>query len=108
MSMLLSSLAKIPPTYTTAYMFTIIFYEQKNRSHVMHLSKREVPSDVRNSKVRKQDKFRRDWSQHKNTCKSKNGIEPDVRRSKRLVLACRHVANVLWIIIAQEGKMSNS
>ena len=25
-------------------------------------SKREVPRDVRNSKVRKQDKFRRDWS----------------------------------------------
>ena len=27
-------------------------------------SKREVPKDVRNSKVRKQDKFRRDWSRH--------------------------------------------
>ena len=26
--------------------------------------KSEVPRDVRNSKVRKQDKFRRDWSQH--------------------------------------------
>ena len=26
--------------------------------------KTEVPRDVRNSKVRKQDKFRRDWSQH--------------------------------------------
>ena len=26
--------------------------------------KKEVPRDVRNSKVRKQDKFRRDWSQH--------------------------------------------
>ena len=27
-----------------------------------HKSKREVPRDVRNSKVREQDKFRRDWS----------------------------------------------
>ena len=31
-------------------------------------SKREVPRGVRNSKVRRQDKFRRDWSRHKNTC----------------------------------------
>ena len=27
-------------------------------------SKREVPRDVRNSKVRRQDKFMRDWSRH--------------------------------------------
>ena len=27
-------------------------------------SKREVPRGVRNSKVRRQDKFRRDWSRH--------------------------------------------
>ena len=27
-------------------------------------SKREVPRDVRNSKVRRQDKLRRDWSRH--------------------------------------------
>ena len=27
-------------------------------------AKTEVPTDVRNLKVRKQDKFRRDWSQH--------------------------------------------
>ena len=27
-------------------------------------SKREVPRDIRNSKVRRQDKFRRDWSRH--------------------------------------------
>ena len=26
--------------------------------------KTEVPKDVRNSKIRKQDKFRRDWSQY--------------------------------------------
>ena len=30
----------------------------------MHLSKREVPRGVRNSKVRRQDKYRRDWSRH--------------------------------------------
>ena len=28
------------------------------------VSKREVPRGVRNSKVRRQDKFRRDWSRH--------------------------------------------
>ena len=27
-------------------------------------SKREVPRGIRNSKVRRQDKFRRDWSRH--------------------------------------------
>ena len=31
---------------------------------VVAQSKREVPRDVRNSKVRRQDKFRRDWSRH--------------------------------------------
>ena len=29
-----------------------------------------IPRDVWNSKVRKQDKFRRDWSRHYNTCES--------------------------------------
>ena len=52
-------------------------------------SKREVPRGVRNSKVRRQDKFRRDWSRHKNTCKSLSGTGPGVRRSKRPLLACR-------------------
>ena len=52
-------------------------------------SKREVPRDVRNSKVRRQDKFRRDWSRHYNTCKSQSGTGPGVRRSKRPLLACR-------------------
>ena len=52
-------------------------------------AKTEVPRDVRNSKVQKQDKFRRYWSQHKNTCKSESGTGPGVRRSKRPLLACR-------------------
>ena len=30
----------------------------------MQRSKTEVPRDVRNSKVRKQEKFRRDWPRH--------------------------------------------
>ena len=47
----------------------------------------EVPKDVRNSKVRKQDTFRRDWSQHLNTCKSLSRTEQGVRRSKRPLLA---------------------
>ena len=45
--------------------------------------------DFRNSKVRKEDKFMTDWSQHKNTCKSQSGIGPGVRRSKRPLLPCR-------------------
>ena len=53
------------------------------------VSKREVPRGVRNSKVRRQDKFRRDWSRHQNTCKSQSGTGPGVRRSKRPLLACR-------------------
>ena len=52
-------------------------------------SKTEVPRDVRNSKVRTQDKFRRNWSRHYNTCKSQIGTGPGVRRSKRPLLACR-------------------
>ena len=52
-------------------------------------SKREVPRDVRNSKVLRQDKFRRDWSRHLNTCKSQSGTGPGIRRSKRPLLACR-------------------
>ena len=54
----------------------------------MHISKREVPRGVRNSKVRRQDKFRRDWSRHQNTCKSQSGTGPGVRRSKRPLSAC--------------------
>ena len=36
-------------------------------------SKIELPRDVRNSKGRRHDKFRKDWSQHKNKCKSQMG-----------------------------------
>ena len=53
------------------------------------ISKREVPRGVRNSKVRRQDKFRRDWSRHYHKCKSQSGTGPGVRRSKRPLLACR-------------------
>ena len=35
----------------------------RGRLHLV-LSKREVPRDIRNSRVRRQDKFRRDWSRH--------------------------------------------
>ena len=51
-------------------------------------SKKEVPRDARNSKVRKHDKFRWDWSRHQNACKSKCGTGPGVQRSKRPLLAC--------------------
>ena len=51
------------------------------------LGKTKVPRDVRNSKVRKQDKFSRDWSRHSNTCKSQSGTGLGAR-SKRPLLAC--------------------
>ena len=38
--------------------------QQYDVSFSRMLSKREVPRGVRNSKVRRQDKFRKDWSQH--------------------------------------------
>ena len=69
-----------------------MFMNQKcHRTCVQCLIKQntEVPRDVRNSKVRKQDKFRRDWSQQKNTCKSQSRTGPGVRRSKRPLMACR-------------------
>ena len=37
-------------------------YPQRDRKR--RLSKREVPRGVRNSKVRRQDKLRKDWSRH--------------------------------------------
>ena len=51
-------------------------------------SKIEVPKDVRNSKVWTHDKFKRDSSRRKNTCKSQSGTELGVRRSKRLLSEC--------------------
>ena len=39
-------------------------YHGRFHLHWLTLSKREVPRGVRNSKVRRQDKFRRDWSRH--------------------------------------------
>ena len=49
-------------------------------------SKIEVLRDVQNSNIRKQDKFRRDLSQHKNKCKSQGGTS--VRRSNHPLFAC--------------------
>ena len=65
----------------------------------MIIRKREVLRDVRNSKVRRQDKFRTDWSRHQNTCKSQNGTGPGARRSKRPLLACR--TRCIWVILWQ-------
>ena len=60
-------------------------------------SKTEVPRGVLNSKVRKQDKFRRDWSHHLNTCKSH--IVGQDQMSAGVSFLCWHsltVINVLW------------
>ena len=40
-------------------------------------------------KVRKQDMFRREWSQPENTCRSNSERRPIARRSKRHLLVCR-------------------
>ena len=69
-------------------------------------SKREVPRGVRNSKVRRQDKFRRDWSRHKNTSKSQSGTGPGVRRSKRPLLACR--TRCIWKFLSNGRCLKSS
>ena len=58
--------------------------------------KTEVQRDVRNSKVWRQDKFRRDWSHYYNTCSPKVGQNSV---SGGVSVLCWHaapVANVLW------------
>ena len=72
------------------FVMDVLGVGRNTKFHIWHayLSKREVPRGVRNSKVRRQDKFRRDWSRHKNTCKSQSGTGPGVRRSKRPLSAC--------------------
>ena len=67
--------------HTTAFSFTLpyssweewqwsVMYQTKLQMFLYQLliiaclSKREVPRGVRNSKVRRQDKFRKDWSRH--------------------------------------------
>ena len=52
-------------------------------------SKIEVLRNVQNSKIRKQDKFRRDLSQHKNKCKSQGGTGPV---SGGVIILCLHAA----------------
>ena len=49
----------------------------------------EIQWDQNSILHRKQDKFGRDRSRHKNTCKSQSGTGPGVGRSKRPLLACR-------------------
>ena len=46
-------------------------------------------------KVRRHDKFRKEWSQHEQM-QVPNGTGPGVRRSKRPLLASRTRCNVLW------------
>ena len=70
------------------FFFYFFIFQSRKKWRYRLSSKREVPRGVRNSKVRRQDKFRRDWSRHKNTCKSQSGTGPGVRRSKRPLLAC--------------------
>ena len=57
----------------------------------LRLSKREVPRDVRNSKVRRQDKFRRDWSRHS----SKVGQD---QVSGGISVLCWHAAPVAYVL----------
>ena len=47
-------------------------------------------------KVRGHDKFRKEWSQKLKQMQVQNGTGPDVRRSKRPLLASRTRCNVLW------------
>ena len=76
--------------------FNICYFEIVIKKHFLRLvnaaSKLEIPGDVSNSKVQKQDKFRRDWSQHKTTCNSQSGTGQGVCSSCHVTL----FANVLW------------
>ena len=76
--------------------------ELKRSSYILRIfkfegeAKTEVPRDVRNSKVRKQDKFRRKWSQHRTLASPKVGQD---QVSGGVSVLCWHaapVANVLW------------
>ena len=58
--------------------------------------KTEVPRDVRNSKVRKQDKFRRDWSQHRTLTSPKVGQDQVSGGVSVLFWHAAPVANILW------------
>ena len=60
------------------------------------LSKTEVPRDVRNSKVREQDKFLRDWSQRKTHASPKVGQDQVSGGESVLCWHAAPVANVLW------------
>ena len=47
-----------------SYRLLVLLLQHKPNQRSNTQSKREVPRGVRNSKVRRQDKFRRDWSRH--------------------------------------------
>ena len=54
----------VPKSYTHKECLKI-WKQSKNSIHdTSNMQKTEVPRDDRNSKVRKQDKFGRDWSEH--------------------------------------------
>ena len=59
-------------------------------------------------KVRRHDKFRKEWSQHYNKCKSQMGQDQDgVRRRKRPLLAS-HTRCKIWAIRSKLVVKSNS
>ena len=58
-------------------------------------------------KVRRHDKFRKEWSQHKEQMQVPNGTGPGVRRSKRPLLASRTRCNVLWKPLKFGNKVKN-
>ena len=66
----------------------VVMCSTKTSDNFKTRSKTEVTMDVRNSKVWKHDKFRRDWPRHENTCKSQSGTGPGARRGKCHLLAC--------------------
>ena len=46
------------------YLSFWVLWKQNSRCGRERMQKTEVPRDVRNSEVQRQDKFRRYWSQH--------------------------------------------
>ena len=65
-------------------------------------SKMQVQMDVRNSKVRKQDKFRKDWPRCKNICKSQSVCPEEYASS----VGMPHTLQMFYGNIAQDIRFS--
>ena len=87
-----------------------VLHKTMIQCNVEVIAKTEVPRDVRNSKVQKQDKFRRRWSQHYTALANPKVGQDQV--SGGVSVPCRHatpVADALWKpIFSNNVKLDNT